>query len=194
MTRDRTFRLFENHENVDDRRGDTSSRVSIFDCTRDCILHNDALSLSLRIIRSFRLRGGRGWNETWIKYKEWPGFTRTTHPPSSRGIYRGVPLEDGDLVYRGRALPGWFSGESRMHFDPPALSLSRSPLLYCLLFPFSICLSALSFPPWSSRLFRGDAALHPENSEPTLLVRKDDFPKNVYLSIRNTKVLFGPSR
>jgi hypothetical protein len=120
-------------------------------------------------------------------------LARTIHPPSSRGVIRACPPGDGDLVYCGRALPRWFSGGgsreciSILPRSSPALHLypsyPRAPL-----FSFSVCLSTLSFPPWSScarSLVSCCAASEKFRIRAELTWWKDDFysqrSRNVYL-------------
>lgn len=59
---------------------------------------DDALPFSLRAALFGRVRYGHGWNETWIKYNEWPDSLARSFicPSSSR---RDGTVEAGDLVY-----------------------------------------------------------------------------------------------
>lgn len=62
---------------------------------------DDVLPFSLRAALFGRVRYGRGWNETWIKYNEWPDSRARSFicPSSSR---RDGTVEAGDLVLRRR--------------------------------------------------------------------------------------------
>lgn len=138
-------------------------------CTVILVTDRSPLSFSLW------LRRGRGWNEPWIKYKEWPGFARILLIPRHPAGYIRPHHLWGTVIQctaRGRALPGSFSGGSRMHFDPSALSLSclsmhsLPPVILVFHLSISVILSALIFP----RACLFPAALHLGNSvqEPEL--------------------------
>lgn len=129
---------------------------------------DDALPFSLRAaLFAGRVRYGRGWNETWIKYNEWLDSRARSFicPSSSR---RDGTVEAGDLVHHVGASPVFSlsGGEGRESISillppPPPLPVCAT-VVVILVFHVSInvILSSLIF--LHGRLFH--AVLHPLNS------------------------------
>ena len=126
----------------------------------DYVSHDDALLLSLQLpVCSFRLHRVREWNETWIKYKEWPRFAHTTHSPVISPGYMDVLPTGGwwFSILRQSFAEVVLRGITNAFRSSRALTL-RLYLLYLPLFSFSICLSTLSFLPWFFRAYLFRAA------------------------------------